>query len=511
MKNKFFKNTLILGSLAFVTGCSKLDEKYNSTAANGVGITAAQLLRGAYNGMQDAFTSQDRFISLSEHSTDEMCGPTRAGDWDDNGVWRVIHTQNLNADHGQVNATFDNLLILQYNAANVLNFNPTVNEAAQARFIRAFAVWAVLDGWNQVPYRTIGSSLSEAPMVLKGAAACDTLINELNAIIPNLTDGVANRANKNAARALLMKIYLNKAVYAGDRKNITFNNTDLQQVVTIGNQITGYSLATNYFDNFGPANASTSTENIYTYGGGVAENQGRSGNNIRSRWHMTMHYNQNPSGWNGFTTLADFYDKFDATDTRRGVAYPTNATSGMSNPGNRVNVGFLIGQQYDLTTDAALNDRNGHPLAFTRNVSLTETDPATLEFTGIRCVKWSPDYTNDDQPANEFAFFRYADILLMQAEAMLRNGDAPGALLIVNNIHTKRGAPALASIDLAGMLDERGREMYWEGWRRNDMIRFGTFLNANALKPVTAAKCLLFPIPNNDLAANPNLSQNPGY
>lgn len=510
MKFKIIKNTLLLGSILSLASCAKLDEKLNSamTLNQAQSLTSAdQLLRSTYNSMQDALTSQDRFISLSEHSTDEMVGPTRATDWDDNGVWRVIHTHNWNADHAQVAATFENLLIMQFNATNVLNFNPTPAQAAEARFLRAFSMWAVLDGWNQVPYRPAGSSLSAPPMVLKGAQALDTIINELTSIIPNLTDGAKNRANKNAARCLLMKCYLNKAVYAGDRKNITFNNADMQQVATIADQITGYSLASNYFDNFSASNSSAS-ENIYTYGGGVAENQGRGGNNVRTRWFMTMHYNQNPGGWNGFTTLSDFYDKFDANDKRRGVAYPVSA---YSNPGNRVNMGFLIGQQYDLSNDAALKDRNNHPLVFSRNVALQETDPNTLEMTGIRCVKYVPDWSSMDNPNNEFVFFRYADVLLMKAEALMRSGNAAGALAIVNTVRAARGANTLASIDAAGMLDERGREFYWEGWRRNDMIRFGTFLNANALKGATTEKCLLFPIPNNDLAANPNLSQNPGY
>jgi hypothetical protein len=494
-----------------MTACTKLDEKLNSTVTVNNAITPDQLLRATYNSMQDALTSQDRFISLSEHSTDEMVGPTRSTDWDDNGVWRVIHTHNWNADHAQVTATFENLLIMQYNASVVMNFNPTAAQAAEAHFLRAFSMWAVLDGWNQVPYRPNGSSLSETPVVLKGSVALDTIINELNAALPNLTDGANNRANKNGARVLLMKCYLNKAVYTGDRKTINFNNADMQQVATLADQITAsgkYSLSSNYFNSFSPSNSSAS-ENIYTYGGGTTENQGRGGNNIRSRWFMTMHYNQNPSGWNGFTTLSDFYDKFEAGDQRRGAAY---ATSGYTNPGNRNNVGFLVGQQYNLTNDAPLNDRNGHPLVFSRNITLQESDPNTLEMTGIRCAKYIPDFASMDNPNNEFVFFRYADVLLMKAEALMRSGDNAGALAIVNNIRSVRGASALSSINPSTMLDERGREMYWEGWRRNDQVRFGTFLAANQLKAgVSADKYLLFPIPNNDLAANPNLTQNTGY
>jgi hypothetical protein len=80
-------------------------------------------------------------------------------------------------------------------------------------------------------------------------------------------------------------------------------------------------------------------------------------------------------------------------------------------------------------------------------------------------------------------------------------------------LRAKRGASALTTLTLQGLLDERGREMYWEGWRRNDQVRFGTFLNG--VGPTRPNKSgnerLIFPIPNQQLAVNPNLTQNPGY
>jgi hypothetical protein len=118
--------------------------------------------------------------------------------------------------------------------------------------------------------------------------------------------------------------------------------------------------------------------------------------------------------------------------------------------------------------------------------------------------------------------FRLADILLMKAEAILRGGTAtlgPGgygatAAAIVNNIRIlpSRGPLApLGTVDLTAIYKERGFELYWEGWRRNDMIRFGKFLDARQLKAATTQERLLFPIPNQQLTINPNLTQNPGY
>jgi len=184
-------------------------------------------------------------------------------------------------------------------------------------------------------------------------------------------------------------------------------------------------------------------------------------------------------------------------------------------PVKKTNAGFLIGQQYDLTTGAALNARNpaSAPLAFTKAVKIRETDANTLELAGIRVVKYVFDYgTSGDFKKNDYVMFRYADVLLMKAEAMLRSNNAAGGLTIVNSIRTKRGATALAALDLNAMLDERGMEMYWESYRRQDLIRFGKYLQAWQEKPADGGtKNLLFPIPSSQLAVNPNLTQNPGY
>jgi hypothetical protein len=190
------------------------------------------------------------------------------------------------------------------------------------------------------------------------------------------------------------------------------------------------------------------------------------------------------------------------------------------NPGDRINIGFLAGQQYDLTTDAPLTDRTGAPLIFTPEVKNIETG-ANLEVTGIRPLKYFPDYANYNSPDNDFVYFRLSDVLLMKAEAILRGGNATNtgsygntALSIVNAIrtHPSRSASTMTSINLDQLLDERGRELWWEGWRRQDLIRFGKFLQPFQEKNYQSdPKYLLFPIPADQLAVNPNLVQNTGY
>jgi len=496
--------TVVLGA-AVAVSCTKLEETQRD-AVNFQRATAAGLLQGAYNSL-GGLQTQDVVWALEEHSSDEALGPTRGPDWDDNGVWRVIHNHQWDADHSIVRNTFNSLLTAQFSATAVLEQSPSASEAAQAKFIRALSVFLVLDLYDQVPFRADLKDLKQLPLTLKGAEAANKVIEEANAALTDLPNAGSSTwiANKDAARTLLMKAYLNRGVYA-NRVTPTFAAADMNQVITLADQILGnarYALADNFFTNFAPNNNSASKELIYT----LENTIGVRGGNNRFNWFCTLHYNQRPSGWNGFTTLADFYDKFEAADTRRGGSFPglTNVTG--------LRTGFLVGQQFDQN-GTALTDRKGAPLAFTREIALRETGN-NLEVTGIRVIKYVPDFAQgiDGNAENEYVIFRFADVMLMKAEAQLRLGQTAAALTIVNTLRAKRGASALTTLTLQGLLDERGREMYWEGWRRNDQVRFGTFLNGvGSTRPNKSGnERLIFPIPNQQLAVNPNLSQNPGY
>lgn len=500
-----YKIVLIAALMVLLaSGCNKIDERFkDSLAANsGSAVTAADLLLNIYRNDMRALQNQDNLWAIQEHTTDECVGPTRGGDWDDNGIWRVLHAHTWDANHNYVRGAFENLGRIVYNATQVLSLSPTPQQEAEAKFLRAFANFFLIEGWDQAPYREPGGDPLAVPQVRKGADGMSYIISELEAALPNLPNGPTYNANKNACRALLMKCYLTKGVIA-NRNAPTFDAADMAKVISLANDITGRTLTTNFYDNFAPTNNTISTENIFT-----GENLGGSSSGgVRSRYFCSLHYNNNPSGWNGFTTLGDFYDKFEAADKRRGDSY-----TGVTNVSG-LRVGLLLGQQYNQS-GGALQDRKGNPLSFTKAVKAVETDPNTLEVTGIRVVKYPPDYNNGDNVDNDFVIFRYADILLMQAEAYLRNSpaNANAARDLVNAVRARSGASALGSVTLDQVLDERGRELYWEGWRRQDLIRFGKFLNPDELRTAASPESrLLFPIPAQQLAANPNLTQNPGY
>ncbi len=529
---KIIKKILFFSVVAssFVA-CTKLDEKLNDTtaisgSAGSSSVDPKALLEKIYSeaALMGTFEHERQAWGLQEHTSDELVGPTRGGDWDDNGVFRELHAHTWRLDHAYITQTFSNLGQLVYQTTEIMGAsNATTEQKAQARMLRAFASFYLVEGWNVVPVRAAGGDPLANPKVYKGTEAMDWIIKEAETALADLSENgtvaTAIKPNKNATRALLMKCYLMKGVIA-NRKSPTYTPADMNKVIEYGNAITGYTLTSNYFDNFAPTNDVLSTENIFT----IKNEVGIGGQNqILTRWYCTVHYNQffgaddkgsKLGGWNGFTTLSDFYDKFDATgaDKRRGAPYlPMTEQTG-------TRMGFLVGDQKDKDGVMKL-DRGNNPLSYTREVKLVETGN-NLEVTGIRVLKYVPDpAAKENKPANDYVIYRYADVLLMLAEANFRGvttpitataGATPQAL--VDAVRVRSGLATGWAVTLDNLLDERGRELYWEGFRRMDLLRWGKFLSAKQLKPaVSDEKRLIFPFSEQQLAANPNLTQNPGY
>jgi hypothetical protein len=538
-----------------LSGCTKLDEKLNNTLdgqqfADVLGSNgSAVLLKAAYADLTGPFGDVGQLVNLTGNTSDESLVPTRAGDWDDNGAWRVMHNHTWNADLGSILNTFNSFNKLNFDATNVLGFSPSPAQAAEARFLRAYALYNLFDFFGQYPIRNFGESLLNAPEVKTGAAGIDFIISELNAVLATMPTASANvnyKATADAARFLLMRCYLNRGAFL-NRATPTFADADMQQVITLGNAIISsgrYSYTPNFFDNFTADNQAKTREAIWAYD----NTSGLSANNmdVRSFWYRTLHYNSFDSkapnaGWNGFSSISEFYNTFavngataaqtpDDTllDRRIGGRFHAGVTDVA---GSGLRPGLLIGQQFDNLGNkkhyrgwVAADGPNAKLLSFNPVIGagMIETTPGLLEVTGIRVMKYSPDFANYDGSAgNDVIIFRYPDVVLMVAEAMMRKAtpDNAGALAMVNALRSARGAVALTSMTLVTatnyapntLLAERGRELYWEYVRRTDLIRFGVFLKPWPYKPTDNPKYLLFPIPSQSLAANPNLKQNPGY
>ncbi len=508
MKTTKMNKAIIWVAVLALVGCTNLeiqetDSVFTTLTGEFTGVeNAGASLEGLYNDVRGQIEADGNLYTIEEVSTDEMLVPTRGTDWGDNGVLRVLHTHTWSSTHPRLLTVWNDQNKNVFNATAIIDSrsNPTPQQAAEAKFLRAFSMFWLMDLYGQVPFRTPDEGPDINPTVMNRAEAFDFAVNDLNEALPDLPDKTSfeslNKATKPAARYLLAKLYLNKHIFTGTG---TADPADMAQVISLVDAIKsdGFDLQAGYFNIFKP---DPDTETIFFTTSSV-------GNMI---WN-SLHYNQvvpdQSGGWNGFTTLAEFYDSFEGDpninvpgsgqEERRGFV-PTDGSH------YGIGYGFLIAQQYDANGNP-LSDRQGNPLSFTRDF------PGGLlvnnEVTGIRVLKYNPD---EGAFINHKVVFRYADAHLMKAEAMMRSGGDPTAL--VNELRALREASPIGSVTESDLLAERGRELFNEYWRRNDLVRFGKFVEPWALKEVTGDPTKnLYPIPSSALITNPNLIQNEGY
>jgi len=451
------------------------------------------------------------YWALQEVSTDEVIIPARGTDWYDNGDWQKLHLQTWTADHVRLKNVWEilNQGVSRSNTAiyYIGKFPQTATTTQyinEARFLRSYYMYLLCDLFGQVPFREAEDvDFSVAPTVLSRKDAADKIITELTAIIPNLKSKAevgSARITVGAAKALLAKIYINYEVWAGVKK--------YTEAIAACNDLIGspnYAIATDYWTMF-QKNVAEHPEFILRIPMDDMVDMGSG-----SVWvNFTLHYSQTfgnlTSTWNGPSVTSTFYNTFDKVNDARYQDNRIKAECGF-------NQGFLVGQQYGLD-GTALKQRDGSPLIFVPEVNIQ----ASPENAGIRVVKFAPNSATTHQfsSPNDVPIMRISDIYLIRAEAKLRNADAAGALADINLLRSNRSAagktlPALASVTLDDILKERGYELYWEGLRRQDLIRFGKFGDAWQEKPVTGATKVVYAIPTSAKDVNKNLIQNPGY
>ena len=490
--------------VGFGTSCTDLgvenldSEVIEQTEGGALSFDADALLSSMYTDRIGIMTDQANVYSLGVHTSDELLPPTRGVDWSDNGVWRSLHQHTWDPTHSYNTNAWNQLNERVFFTQQILAAdNATPTQIAEAKALRAYFMWHIVDYWGQVPVRQVTDGPDVLPTVMSRAEAVDFITTDLEDAIAVLPVEGPDRSRTSisgeVARALLARVIINTEVYTGSAGNMS-RAVELVDEITAG----GYALETNFFETFenGPT-----TEVMWTSGAGSPQN----------RWFMTLHYNQNPSGWNGFTTIAEHFDRFEASDSRisdggpgtAGYVFDASDFTGADFDG--FGRGYLIGQQYNDDGTELTDTRTNIPLSFTREVPLSGAPTGT----GIRHHKYHPRFAGDGY---NYILFRYADAYLMKAEAIHRGGSSSEtALGMINDLRTLRGASALGSLTDADILDERARELAWEGNRRTDQIRFGTFNDAWSEKEASDAFRVLFPIPAPAIASNPNLTQNEGY
>lgn len=509
--------TLCIGVL--VASCTdlKIEETDSIFSDEAGGFTGVENVDGAitnlYNGVNGMLGDQANFFALNEVTTDEHLVPTRGTDWGDNGIWRTLHSHSWSPTHGHVLAVWNQLNQQVFLATEVIDplSNASAEQIAHAKFVRAFNMYWIMDMYGQVPFRNPDEGPEINPTIMSRAEAFSFVEQDLNDALANLPaatpmDAGQERATKAAANFLLARLYLNAHVYLG---NATADNGHMQQVIANVDAIeaAGFGLEAGFFELFGQT-----LDNETIWFGNIGK---------ANRFYNGLHYHQvapdnGGGGWNGFTTLSEFYDLFEGPsgdnslgagqEERRGWVPDANTADPATNFG--IGFGFVFGQQYNGAGEK-LKDRSGNDLFFQKELKglagNTETE-------GIRMLKYHPAIDNSSWTGHEI-IFRYADAHLMRAEAMMRSG-AGNALAEVNELRAIRNASALSSLSESDMIDERGREMYMEWIRRVDLIRFGQYTRDWPYKDGAAVgdeNKKLFPIPSNALLSNPNLVQNPGY
>lgn len=505
MKINKYKNFLVAASVASllisVQSCTDLDsEIYSQAEASKFPSNENELLStvgATYGGLRDYHWAP---FEINETTTDEIVVPTRGPDWFDNGTWQQLAKHEWNpVSPGQFNGAWNfgysviarsniNIQALKESPLEVAGKETIVSEV---RMIRAFAYFWLLDWFGNVPIITEDSPAGN-PVQNTRAQVFAFVEKEIKEALPALRDENSLRSygrfTKGAANALLAKLYVNAQVYTGTAR--------WADALAVTNQVISggkYKLTTNFLDNFSVNNDKNRDENIFVipFDKTFACCQGMMWRTLHYSQQQT--YNLPGTPWNGFATRADFYNLFTEKDSRKAM--------------------WLVGPQTDATGKVIRFkdqvDNVEKDLVFTPTISSLER---ALANEGVRSVKYEVQRGNTSiWNDNDMVIFRYADILLMNAEAQLRTGNTAGALTMVNQVRARAGVAPLTTLTLQDLLDERGREFAWEGWRRNDQIRFGKWNTTWQFKTNTEAFRSLFPIPAQQISSNPNLKQNPGY
>ncbi|MCB0568995.1 MAG: RagB/SusD family nutrient uptake outer membrane protein [Phaeodactylibacter sp.] len=468
-----------------------------------------EYLQGAYTQLS-LLQQYNRLWALEELTSDEAVQVPAGLDWDDNGAWRELSLHSWGPGHFAVRDCWTALiggLGTAYNALQVFTLaepSPEGDEIiAESRCLQAAFNYYFISLFGQVP----AIDESGASVVYSREEAFNRTTAMLEDALGNLPEKTRFsderalfRMNKAAARALLARLYLNQSEYTGSSAGET---QAMNAVLGLCGEVINsglYGLEPDYWDNFRTINAmntGSAHELILTTWNGP---DGGFTNSFAANTLNAAHFDQ-AAGWNGFCTLAEFYEKWDQQDPRF-LGPRIDAVNAF--------LGFNTGYQLDANGDT-LRLPDGSPLFYSIDFDFQAANPAA----GARPVKYEPDGIQGNGlsgSANVYAIIRLAEVYLMKAEAQYRLGQAPEARASLNALRESRGAAPLSAVTEGDLLDEYGYECWWEGQRRSHLIRFGRFNAPNNIRPAGSGSYrTLFPIPQEALDANPQLKQNPGY
>ena len=486
------------------------------------GYVDSQGLQGTGRGIYD----------LNTFTTDETIMPTRGGDWYDGGFWQGLYLHRWGVNNEAVYATWEYLyrtvILCNGSLERIQDFaekHPEENVAdcvAEVRALRAMFYYYIMDLFGSVPLIEKSDPEVEDIVQEKRSKLFNFIVKELTESSSFLSKERSNQPGVYYGRMtqpvvwfLLAKLALNAEVYTDDDwtdgsrpdgKSIFFEveGQRLNAWQTVNyycEKITaaGYTLEKDYTANFAVFNES-SEENIFVIPMSKTLYTNQFICLFRSR-----HYNHAKayglSGENGSSATKEVLETF---------GYDTPQVDA------RFDYCYFAGPVKDLEGNQILLDDGVTPLVYEPwNVALDVSGKPYEKTAGARMKKYEVDKTGLKDGKlldNDIVLFRYADVLLMQSEAKVRNGENGDAEL--NLVRSRVGmAPRTATLE--NLLDERMMELAWEGWRRQDMIRFGVFTRSYSCRPQLPGEengyTTVFPIPEKVIDMNPQLHQHKGY
>lgn len=531
MKN--ILKTILLFSFIGIIACTDLEENLIGDIQNeitvpgvdtgGGGGGGSDPTSGAFSKLRDGTANHGGYWSIQSVSTDEMAVTQKGGDWYDGGIWIDMHRHTYSAAHGAILGAWNQ----QYGGIAECNSilgggSLDANQTAQVRVLRAFFHYRLLDLYGRI--KVINTPGVDPPQSTS-KQAFDLIEGELLSVLgitmvsPTMDlsgsalglDTNPYRVNQYGALGLLAKLYLNAQVYTGTPR--------YQEAADAASYIidnSSYSLADNGYTITNLGKRPAVDEDPATLSGYAAMFAPNNDGNPEMIWsvdfdevtgggmnysQMTLHYasqftwNIDSQPWNGYSALEDFYNMYEGNDSRK-------------------TANFIVGPQLDYggsaLVDFAASDGN---LEIAYTTFINELEPDANRVGGARLGKFSFKQFQRNDGSNDYPIIRLGDVYLIRGEAMARvGGDWSLATNDINTIRTRAGVSQIGAATEAIMLEERGREMFMEVTRRQDLIRFGKFDDPWWEKTNTDSYKSLFPIPSDVIAASGgSLTQNPGY
>ena len=497
----------------FSQSCTKLDETvYSDLNGDKLFSDPDNLIYGlgvAYTNLYQLLGHKYGAVGM-EAGTDLCIVPQRGGDWYDGGEWIRYHRHTWTPQEAYISRWWNvlyygvntcNRLIYTFNNLEGVDSKPAI---AELRGLRALYYWWLVDIYGNVPIVDKFDVPSDyKPVTNTRKEVYDFIEKELNEVMPDLSKNTGleyfGRVNYYVAQTILAELYINAEVYTGTPQ------WDKAEAAVDTVMAGGYSLAADFFSNF-EEDATASPEYIFGLHFDRIDAAAFEVHLFTLHYNLADKYKFEDNCWNGICAQESVFHLFDAdtNDVRRnellfGYQYFDDGTPVLDPSYEKFN-----------PQDPTYRDPDGAPLNLTPHVNMLE--PKCLRQAGARVAKYPFIVGSDRYTSNDMPIFRLGEIYLMKAELLLRKGDAAGALEYVNNLRVRAGATPLTELTMESLSDEYARELFAEGKRRTQLIRFGHYNDARWEKPdVSPDYTLIWPIPQSQIDVNPNLVQNPGY